>query len=229
MGLESEARLLSKIGFEAEILDSGCCGMAGSFGFEAGESQLIHQDAQRTYALIFDKGDEFISEITRLTKEQKLDASHFMALGAFRSAVLGFFDMESERPREFPWRLRLRCYPWSATLPPRMVPPRLMRTWCSAKMMALPSTAISRRSHLAHLEVVLTESPSHLCRRTDEETGLAVIEFQSLVANDYLIVRRCSRIAGTPKAVCQVQHAAPHPDECFPGLSKRRLNLMLLG
>ena len=35
--MESEARLLSKIGLEAEILDSGCCGMAGSFGFEAGE------------------------------------------------------------------------------------------------------------------------------------------------------------------------------------------------
>jgi FAD/FMN-containing dehydrogenase/Fe-S oxidoreductase len=37
MGMESDARLFSQIGLEAEILDSGCCGMAGSFGFEAGE------------------------------------------------------------------------------------------------------------------------------------------------------------------------------------------------
>jgi predicted DNA-binding protein with PD1-like motif len=58
------------------------------------KSQLIHQDAQRTYALIFDKGDEFISEITRFAKEQKLDASHFTAIGVFRSAVLGFFDRD---------------------------------------------------------------------------------------------------------------------------------------
>jgi Fe-S oxidoreductase len=37
IGMESDARLLSKTGLEAEILDSSCCGMAGSFGFEAGE------------------------------------------------------------------------------------------------------------------------------------------------------------------------------------------------
>jgi Fe-S oxidoreductase len=37
MGMESDVRLFAKMGLEAEILDSGCCGMAGSFGFEAGE------------------------------------------------------------------------------------------------------------------------------------------------------------------------------------------------
>jgi hypothetical protein len=33
--MTAEARLLSKMGLDFEILDSGCCGMAGSFGFEA--------------------------------------------------------------------------------------------------------------------------------------------------------------------------------------------------
>ena len=35
-GMSAEKKLLSKIGLEAELLDSGCCGLAGSFGFEAG-------------------------------------------------------------------------------------------------------------------------------------------------------------------------------------------------
>jgi Fe-S oxidoreductase len=35
IGMTAEARLLSKMGLDFEILDSGCCGMAGSFGFEA--------------------------------------------------------------------------------------------------------------------------------------------------------------------------------------------------
>jgi Fe-S oxidoreductase len=34
MGLEPEVELLRSTGLEVEVLDSGCCGMAGSFGFE---------------------------------------------------------------------------------------------------------------------------------------------------------------------------------------------------
>jgi Fe-S oxidoreductase len=34
MGQEAEVEWLKKMGIDAEVLDSGCCGMAGSFGFE---------------------------------------------------------------------------------------------------------------------------------------------------------------------------------------------------
>ena len=34
MKMDSEAEVLKKLGLDFEILDSGCCGMAGSFGFE---------------------------------------------------------------------------------------------------------------------------------------------------------------------------------------------------
>jgi len=34
---EEEKALLSRTGLDVEVLDSGCCGMAGSFGFEAGD------------------------------------------------------------------------------------------------------------------------------------------------------------------------------------------------
>jgi hypothetical protein len=37
MGMAHEQSLLAKLGLELAIPDSGCCGMAGSFGFEAGE------------------------------------------------------------------------------------------------------------------------------------------------------------------------------------------------
>jgi FAD/FMN-containing dehydrogenase/Fe-S oxidoreductase len=35
MKLDCEQKLLDKIGLDYEVLDSGCCGMAGAFGFEA--------------------------------------------------------------------------------------------------------------------------------------------------------------------------------------------------
>ncbi len=37
MGLDAEVAILQKLGLDYQIPDSGCCGMAGSFGFEAGE------------------------------------------------------------------------------------------------------------------------------------------------------------------------------------------------
>ena len=40
LGMEAETKLFEKLGMDAEVLDSGCCGMAGSFGFEKDKFQL---------------------------------------------------------------------------------------------------------------------------------------------------------------------------------------------
>jgi Fe-S oxidoreductase len=37
MGFDEDKELLGRVGLDADIPDSGCCGMAGSFGYEAGE------------------------------------------------------------------------------------------------------------------------------------------------------------------------------------------------
>ncbi|HET8582672.1 MAG TPA: heterodisulfide reductase-related iron-sulfur binding cluster, partial [Jatrophihabitans sp.] len=37
LGFDAEQEVLGRLGLEVEIPDSGCCGMAGSFGYEAGE------------------------------------------------------------------------------------------------------------------------------------------------------------------------------------------------
>jgi Fe-S oxidoreductase len=37
MGTKAESDLMSDLGLDVEVLDAGCCGMAGSFGFERGD------------------------------------------------------------------------------------------------------------------------------------------------------------------------------------------------
>ncbi|HEX5220729.1 MAG TPA: FAD-linked oxidase C-terminal domain-containing protein [Verrucomicrobiae bacterium] len=37
MGLKDETEILKRLGLDFRVLDSGCCGMAGAFGFEKGE------------------------------------------------------------------------------------------------------------------------------------------------------------------------------------------------
>jgi FAD/FMN-containing dehydrogenase/Fe-S oxidoreductase len=41
MGTEAEERVMDRLGLETRILDSGCCGMAGSFGFERGDKYEV--------------------------------------------------------------------------------------------------------------------------------------------------------------------------------------------
>jgi Fe-S oxidoreductase len=45
MGFDSDTWMLEQLALDVEILESGCCGMAGSFGFEAGQKYEVSQKA----------------------------------------------------------------------------------------------------------------------------------------------------------------------------------------
>lgn len=47
MGMQDEMRILRATGAEVELLDSGCCGMAGPFGFEKDKFEISQKLAER--------------------------------------------------------------------------------------------------------------------------------------------------------------------------------------
>jgi Fe-S oxidoreductase len=47
LGWDADAELLDSCGVEAERLDSGCCGLAGNFGFERGHREVGEACAER--------------------------------------------------------------------------------------------------------------------------------------------------------------------------------------
>jgi Fe-S oxidoreductase len=47
MGMDHEKAIFSKLGLEYEVLDSGCCGMAGSFGFAKGHYEISMMIGER--------------------------------------------------------------------------------------------------------------------------------------------------------------------------------------
>ena len=61
------------------------------------KAKLIDEREQKTFAVIFDKGDEFVSELTSFANENGLGASHFTAIGAFRDVMLGYFDPDTKK------------------------------------------------------------------------------------------------------------------------------------
>ncbi len=67
------------------------------------KSKLIHEhDGEKTFALIFDTGDEAMAGLVEFAKANQLGAGHFTAIGAFRDVTLGYFDWETKEYKKIP-------------------------------------------------------------------------------------------------------------------------------
>lgn len=47
------------------------------------KAKLLNDDQQKTYALIFDKGDEVMTGLKQFATDNQLSASQFTAIGGF--------------------------------------------------------------------------------------------------------------------------------------------------
>jgi uncharacterized protein len=134
------------------------------------KGRLISEDVQRTFAVILSTDDEAVACLTAFAKEHRLSASQFTGLGAFRDCVLGYFDWQKKRLHAHPDRGAGR----GASAGRRHRTER-------RRAEAAYARGGEQGGHLleAHvrptLEVIITESPTHLHRRSDPETGLALI------------------------------------------------------
>jgi predicted DNA-binding protein with PD1-like motif len=65
-------------------------------------AKLLRDGHARVHALVFDVGDEAITTLTSFAQERGIEAAHFTAIGAFREAVIAFFDWDSRSYEEIP-------------------------------------------------------------------------------------------------------------------------------
>ena len=144
------------------------------------KSKLIDETGQKTFALIFDKGDEFIDQLTSFANENDLKASHFTAIGAFRDVMLGYFDRDNKKYKEIPLVEQVEVLSLVGDIALKGKIPQV-----HAHVVLGKADGTAHGGHIleAHvwptLEVVLTESPKHLHRKTDPETGLALIDISA--------------------------------------------------
>ena len=162
------------------------------------KSRMLHEvDGQRTFALVFDTGDEVMASLKAFAGRERLSAAQFSAIGAFRSAVLGYFDWETKTylKRAVDEQVEVASLTGDVALSDKATDSRATdsRTTDSratdSRAPAIHIHAVLGRrdtsalaGHLleAHvrptLEVVLVESPAHLCKRHDADSGLALID-----------------------------------------------------
>jgi Fe-S oxidoreductase len=94
--MSKEQALYERIGLEAELLDSGCCGLAGSFGFEKahydlslqiGEHKLMPmvRDAPED-ALVIADGFSCRTQIEQMTDRRPLHTAEVVKLAMDQGA-----------------------------------------------------------------------------------------------------------------------------------------------
>jgi predicted DNA-binding protein with PD1-like motif len=139
-------------------------------------TKLLNSDQERTFAVIFETGDEAVAGLTRFAEAQKLTASRFTAIGAFESVVLGYFDWQKKDYERIAIDEQVEVLALIGDVALDGNKPKL-----HAHAVVGLRNGHTRGGHLLEarvrptLEVILTESPGHLQREYDPETGLALI------------------------------------------------------
>ena len=139
-------------------------------------SKLIYDGPQRTFVMVFDHGDEVLENLLAFAKEHRLSAAEFTGIGAFSDAVLGYFDWQKKDYERIPVDEQVEVLNLTGNIALADGEPKLH-----------PHVVVGKADGTAHgghlleahvrptLEVIITESPAHLQRRSDPETGLALI------------------------------------------------------
>jgi len=141
------------------------------------KAKLLDETGSKTYALVFELGDEVMEELRRFAEEHRLDGAHFTAIGAFSDATLGYFDWERKEYREntVPEQVEVLTLAGDVAVDDG-------RPAVHAHVVLGRSDGAAVGGHLlaAHvrptLELILTETPAHLRKRHDAASGLALID-----------------------------------------------------
>lgn len=144
------------------------------------QAKLLSDQAEKTWALIFETGDEVMAGLTDFAKKSHLSAAHFTAIGAFRDAVLYYFDWEKKEYQDIPVREQVEVLALLGDIALKEGEPKVHAHVVLGKRDGTAHGGHIKEAHVRPtLEVVLTESPKHLRRRYDEVTGLALIDLEA--------------------------------------------------
>jgi predicted DNA-binding protein with PD1-like motif len=141
-------------------------------------SKVLNEAPERSFALVFDTGEEPVSLLQRFAADHNVRAARFTAIGAFSEVVVGYFDWERKDYLRIPIREQVEVLALVGDVAMAKGQPKI-----HAHVVVGKRDATARGGHLLEarvrptLEVVLIESPATLARQHDAESGLALIRF----------------------------------------------------
>ncbi|HET9187741.1 MAG TPA: PPC domain-containing DNA-binding protein [Acidothermaceae bacterium] len=130
----------------------------------------------RTAVLVFEHGDDVMPVLKDWCVEQGVTAAHFTAIGAFERVVVAWFDWQSKEYRQIRVDEQVEVLSLAGDVALNDGEPAI-----HAHIVVGRHDASTRGGHFVGgvvrptLELVMQDSPAHLRKRHDPESGLALI------------------------------------------------------
>jgi predicted DNA-binding protein with PD1-like motif len=140
--------------------------------------KLIHEaDGQKTFAIILDAGDEALACLKAFARDNRLTAASFKAIGAFERAELSFFDWATKTYEPIPVteQVEVASLTGDIAVEPDGEPGLHVHAVLGRRDGSAVAGHLNKGVVRPTLEIILTEQPSYLKKRRDQETGLMLI------------------------------------------------------
>lgn len=139
--------------------------------------KLLHErDGLRTYALIFETGDEAMAGLVDFARSMDLRGSRITAIGAFKDATLAYFNWETKEYEKIPVGEQVEVLSLLGDIALDGEEPAVH---VHAVLGRRDGSTVGGHLKEAHvrptLEVIIDEQPEHLHKAPDQESGLALI------------------------------------------------------
>ncbi|MBX3526057.1 MAG: DNA-binding protein [Rhodoblastus sp.] len=135
------------------------------------------QKGQATYVIVLQAGDEVIAALQGFVDSEEISAAQFSAIGAFSRATLRYFDWRTKSYEDNPVTEQVEVAALNGDV--ALAPDGSRALHIHTVLGRRDGSALAGHLGEGHvrptLEIVLREMPRHLHKKTDPETGLALI------------------------------------------------------
>lgn len=140
-------------------------------------SRLHEADGQRTYAVVLETGDEAMACLQQFVRSERIFAAQITGIGAFSDVVLLYFDWEKKEYLRIPVReqVEVAALLGDVAEAPSGEPALHVHLVVSKRDGSAMAGHLGEGHVRPTLEVIVTESPAHLRKVKDAETGLPLI------------------------------------------------------
>jgi predicted DNA-binding protein with PD1-like motif len=145
---------------------------------------LLHEhEGLRTFAVVLSTGEEAMAALASFAREQQLRTTQFTAIGPFSKLVVAYFDWNTRQYRNVRIDEQVEVLSLLGDITLDKDSPKV-----HAHVVIGKADASAHGGHLVEghvrptLEIVITETPTHLHRRFDPESGLPLIDPSNLQA-----------------------------------------------
>ena len=132
---------------------------------------------RREWALIFDAGDEVVTQLKQFAQKENLVAAHFSGIGAFAGVTVAWFDLAQQEYRPVQIEEQVEVLSLIGDVAESDGNPSVHAHICVAKRDGTAHGGHLQKGRVRPtLELVVIESPAHLRKSFHREFGLALID-----------------------------------------------------